>query len=51
LDDLLTSDTALLEAQQAVDKAEKAYDKAYNWRIKLNGKIDIKDWSMTSSAT
>jgi HlyD family secretion protein len=45
LDDLLNSDTALLEAQQAVDKAEKAYDKAYNWRIKLNGKIDIKDWA------
>ncbi len=44
LDDLLTSDTALLEAQQAVDKAEKAYDKAYNWRIQLNGKIDIKEW-------
>jgi HlyD family secretion protein len=43
LDDLLNSDTALLEAQQAVDKAEKAYDKAYNWRVKLNGKIDIKD--------
>lgn len=45
LDELLNSDTALLEAQQAVDKAEKAYDKAYNWRIKLNGKIDIKDWA------
>jgi HlyD family secretion protein len=45
LDDLLNSDTALLEAQQAVDKAEKAYDKAYNWRIELNGKIDIKDWA------
>lgn len=44
LDDLLTSNTALLEAQQAVDKAEKAYDKAYNWRVKLNGKIDIKDY-------
>lgn len=44
LDELLASDTALLEAQQAVDKAEKAYDKAYNWRIQLNGKIDIKEW-------
>jgi HlyD family secretion protein len=44
LEDLLTSDTALLEAQQAVDKAQKAYDKAYNWRVKLNGKIDIKDY-------
>ncbi|MBM4428570.1 MAG: efflux RND transporter periplasmic adaptor subunit [Chloroflexi bacterium] len=44
LDELLTSNTSLLEAQQAVDKAEKAYDKAYNWRITLNGKIDIKDY-------
>ncbi|RJP50411.1 MAG: efflux RND transporter periplasmic adaptor subunit [Anaerolineaceae bacterium] len=44
LDELLASDTALLEAQQAVDKAEKAYDKAYNWRVQLNGKIDIKEW-------
>lgn len=44
LDELLISNTALLEAQQAVDKAEKAYDKAYNWRIELNGKIDIKDY-------
>ncbi|GAB4402777.1 MAG: efflux RND transporter periplasmic adaptor subunit [Anaerolineales bacterium] len=44
LDDLLTSNTALLEAEKAVDKAEKNYQKAYNWRIKLNGKIDIKDW-------
>lgn len=44
LDELLTSNTSLLEAQQAVDKAEKAYEKAYNWRIQLNGKIDIKDY-------
>ncbi len=44
LEDLLTSNTALLEAQQAVDRAEKNYDKAYNWRIKLNGKVDIKDY-------
>lgn len=44
LDDLLTSNTALLEAEKAVDTAEKNYQKAYNWRIKLNGKIDIKDW-------
>lgn len=43
LDDLLQSDTALLQAKQAVDNAEKAYDKAYNWRIKLNGKIDITE--------
>lgn len=44
LDELLASDTALLEAQQAVDNAEKDYDKAYNWRVQLNGKIDIKEW-------
>ncbi len=44
LDDLLTSDTARLEAQRAVDTAEKAYEKAYNWRMTLNGKIDIKDY-------
>lgn len=43
LEDLLTSDTAQLEALAAVDKAEKAYEKAYNWRMKLNGKIDITD--------
>jgi len=45
LEDLLVSDTALLEAEKAVEKAEDNYDKAYNWRIKLNGKIDIKDWT------
>jgi HlyD family secretion protein len=44
LEDLLTSNTALLEAQRRVDDAEKAYKKAYNWRLKLNGKIDIKEW-------
>jgi HlyD family secretion protein len=44
LDDLLTSDTARLEALKAVDKAEKAYEKAYNWRITLNGKIKIRDY-------
>lgn len=43
LDDLLESDTALLEAEKAVEKAGEAYEKAYNWRMKLNGKIDIKD--------
>ncbi|MBM3180754.1 MAG: efflux RND transporter periplasmic adaptor subunit [Chloroflexi bacterium] len=43
LEDLLTSDTARLESQAAVDKAEKAYEKAYNWRMQLNGKIDITD--------
>lgn len=43
LEDLLQSNTALLEAQKAVDKAEEVYQKAYNWRIELNGKIDIKE--------
>ncbi|HNN12728.1 MAG TPA: efflux RND transporter periplasmic adaptor subunit [Anaerolineales bacterium] len=43
LDDLLNSDTALLEAQKSVDQAEKAYEKAYNWRMELNGKIDITE--------
>ena len=43
LEDLLQSNTALLEAQKAVDKAEEAYKKAYNWRLELNGKIDIKE--------
>ncbi|MCK6585874.1 MAG: biotin/lipoyl-binding protein, partial [Anaerolineales bacterium] len=42
LEDLLESDTALIEAQKAVEKAEEAYEKAYNWRMELNGKIDIK---------
>ena len=44
LEDLLKSDTARLEAQKAVDNAEKAYEKAYNWRMKLNGKIEIIDY-------
>ncbi|MBE0670860.1 MAG: efflux RND transporter periplasmic adaptor subunit [Anaerolineales bacterium] len=44
LEDLLSSDTARLEAQKAVDSAEKAYEKAYNWRMQLNGKIDITDY-------
>jgi HlyD family secretion protein len=43
LEDLLESDTALLEAEKAVERAEDNYKKAYNWRIELNGKIDIKD--------
>ena len=44
LENLLESDTALFQAEQAVDDAEEAYQKAYNWRIKLNGKIDIKEY-------
>jgi HlyD family secretion protein len=43
LEDLLESDTALLEAEKAVEKAEENYKKAYNWRVELNGKIDIKE--------
>ncbi|HNF95366.1 MAG TPA: efflux RND transporter periplasmic adaptor subunit, partial [Anaerolineales bacterium] len=44
LDDLLTSNTSLLEAEKAVDKAEESYQKAYNWRMDLNGKVDIKEF-------
>jgi HlyD family secretion protein len=44
LDNLLNSDTALLQAEQAVDDAEEKYQKAYNWRVELNGKIDIKEY-------
>ena len=43
LEDLLNSDTARAQALIAVDNAEKAYEKAYNWRLELNGKIDIID--------
>jgi HlyD family secretion protein len=43
LEDLLESDTALLEAEKAVERAEDNYKKAYNWRVELNGKIDIKE--------
>ena len=42
LDDLLTSDTARAEAVIALRDAQAAYDKAYNWRQELNGKINIK---------
>lgn len=44
LEDLLTSDTARLEAEKAADEAEKAYEKAYNWRMTLNGKVEITDY-------
>lgn len=44
LDNLLNSDTALLVAEEAVKDAEKAYEKAYNWRVELNGKVDIKEY-------
>lgn len=44
LDDLLNSDTARAQALIAVGDAEKAYEKAYNYRMELNGKMDIKDY-------
>jgi HlyD family secretion protein len=43
LEDLLTSDTALLEAQRRVDEAKRAYESAYNWRIRLNGKVNLTE--------
>jgi HlyD family secretion protein len=43
LEDLLNSDTARAQALRNVDKAETAYEKAYNWRLELNGRIDIID--------
>ncbi len=43
LEDLLNSDTARAQALRTVDKAEAAYEKAYNWRLELNGKINIID--------
>lgn len=43
LDDLLNSDTARAQAVINVREAQKAYDKAANWREELNGKINIKE--------
>ncbi len=43
LDDLLNSDTARAKAVRALDDAEKTYTNAYNYRLGLNGKIDIAD--------
>jgi HlyD family secretion protein len=42
LQDLLNSDTALAESVIALRDAQKAYDRAVNWRKELNGKIHIK---------
>ena len=42
LDDLMASDTARAEAVIALRDAKTAYDKAFNWRQELNGKINIK---------
>ena len=43
LDDLLNSDTARAQAIRTLDEAEKTYKKAYDYRLGLNGKIDIVD--------
>lgn len=43
LEDLQNSDTARAQALRTLDKAEAAYEKAYNWRMELNGKINITD--------
>ncbi len=43
LDDLLNSDTARAQALRNVDKAEEDYKKAYDYRLGLNGKINIAD--------
>ena len=43
LDDLLNSDTARAQAVRNLDDAETAYKKAYDYRLGLNGKIDIAD--------
>jgi HlyD family secretion protein len=43
LDDLLKSDTARAQSLRTLDDAEKKYTNAYNYRLGLNGKIDIAD--------
>lgn len=42
LDDLLNSDTSLAQAVISVRDAQQVYDKAWNWREELNGKIHMK---------
>ncbi len=42
LDDLLSSDTARAQAVVNLRDAQTAYDKAWNWREELNGKIHMK---------
>jgi len=42
LDELLTSDTARAEAVVNLRDAQEVYDKAWNWREELNGKIHVK---------
>ncbi|MCC6297672.1 MAG: efflux RND transporter periplasmic adaptor subunit [Anaerolineales bacterium] len=43
LDELLNSNTALAQAAINLRDAQAVYDKAYNWRQELNGKIHIKE--------
>jgi HlyD family secretion protein len=43
LEDLLNSDTARAQAAINLDAAEKAYEKAYNYRKGLNGRITITE--------
>lgn len=43
LDQLLNSDTALAQAAITLRDAQEVYDRAYNWRQELNGKIHIKE--------
>lgn len=43
LDELRDSNTASAQAAIALRDAQAAYDKAYNWRQELNGKIHIKE--------
>lgn len=43
LDDVLNSDTARAQALIELKDAEEAYERAYDYRESLNGKIDIKD--------
>ncbi len=42
LDNLLSSDTARAQAVVNLRDAQDAYDKAFNWRQELNGKIHMK---------
>jgi HlyD family secretion protein len=42
LDELMTSDTARAQAVINLRDAQEAFDKANNWRIELNGKINVK---------
>jgi HlyD family secretion protein len=43
LDDVLNSDTARAQALIKLKDAEDAYERAYDYRESLNGKVDLKD--------